>query len=52
MERLHFGWSFLLGEDLELLAMSSLVQSFGYLPQILSVHIYMMEPLMYACMPV
>ena len=41
----------LLGQDLELLAMFSLVWSSGYLPQILSVHFYMTEPLVYACMP-
>ena len=40
----------MLEEDLELLAMS-LVWSSGYLPQILFVHIYMIEPLVYACMP-
>ena len=51
MKRLHSVWSCLLGEDLELLAMSSLVQSSGYLPQILSIHIYMTEPLVYTCMP-
>jgi len=45
MNKLHFG------EDLELWAMSSLARCFGYLPQILSVHIYMMEPLVYACIP-
>ena len=48
MKRLHFEWLCLLGEDLELLAMSSLVRSFSYLPQILSVHIYMTRSLMYA----
>ena len=44
-------WMALLEEDLELLAVSSLVQSSGYLPQILSVHIYMTKPLVYAYMP-
>ena len=44
-------WMALLEEDLELLAASSLVQSSGYLPQILSIHIYMTKPLVYACMP-
>ena len=38
-------------KDLELLALSSLARSSGQLPKILSLHIYMMEPLMYACMP-
>ena len=51
MKRIHFGWSCLLEENLELLAMSSLVRSSSYLPQILSVHIYMTKPLVYACMP-
>ena len=37
------------GEELELLAMSSLIRSPNYLPQILSVHIYMTTPLVYAC---
>jgi len=50
-EELHSESSCLLREDLELLAMSSLVRSFGYLPQILSVHIYITKPLVYACMP-
>ena len=44
-------WMALLEEDLELLAASSLAQSSSYLPQILSVHIYMTKPLVYACMP-
>ena len=51
MKRLHSEWSYLSRENLELLAMSSLAQSFSYLPQILSVHIYMTKPLVYACMP-
>ena len=42
-------WMALLEEDLELLAASSLAQSSSYLPQILSVHIYMTKPLVYAC---
>ena len=44
-------WMALLEEDLELLAASSLAQSSSYLPQILSVHIYMTKPLVYACIP-
>ena len=51
MKRLHSRWPCLLREDLEFLELSSLVRSFGYLPQILSVHIYMIEPLVYACKP-
>ena len=51
MKRLHSGWPCLLREDLEFLELSSLVRSFGYLPQILFVHIYMIEPLVYACKP-
>ena len=51
MKRLHSEWSYLIKENLELLAMSSLARSFNYLPQILYVHIYMMKPLVYACMP-
>ena len=51
MKMLHFGWLCLLGENLEILAMFFLAWSFRYLPQILSVHIYMKEPLVYACMP-
>ena len=51
MKWLHSGWLCLFQEDLELLAMSSLVWCSGYLPQISSIHIYMTEPLVYACMP-
>ena len=51
MKRLHSKWSYLLGEDLELLAMSSLAQSSDYLPQIFFVYIYMTKALVYACMP-
>ena len=43
-------WMALLEEDLELLVASSLAQSSSYLPQILSVHIYMTRSLMYAWM--
>ena len=50
-EKLHSRKLDHLGEDLELLAVSSLVQSSDYLPQILFVHIYMTEPLVYAFMP-
>ena len=35
---------------LDFLAMSSLMRSSSYLPPILFVHIYMMEPLVHACM--
>ena len=51
MKRLHFGWPCLLGEDLELLAIFSSEYSSNQLPQILFIHIYMTEPLVYACMP-
>ena len=51
MKWFHSGWPCLLREDLGFLAMPSLVRSFGYLPQILFVHVYMTEPLVYSCMP-
>ena len=51
LKRIYSRWLCLFREDFELLVMSSLVRSSGYLPQILSVHIYMMKPLVYACMP-
>ena len=44
MKRLHSRWPCLLEEDFGLLAMSSLVRSSGYLPQILSVRFYMTKP--------
>jgi len=44
MKRLRSRWPCLLGKDLGLLAMSSLVRSSSYLSQILSIHIYMTEP--------
>ena len=50
-EKIHSSKLCLLGEDLGLLAMSSLVWSFGYLPQILSVHIYKTRLLVNVCMP-
>ena len=51
MKRLHSEWLCLLGEDPELLAMSSFMRSSSYLPQIVFVHIYMTKPLVYACIP-